>query len=194
MSTYFLLQPGGRPDVTALGWQVDDHATFETIRLRADAGLPVTGHEECTLRGDRAPLALPRAERHEHRIFTAATTSRLRCGCCSPVCHRQRRHGPSPITAPRTEGIVATTTGFSMRGCRTGSREISPGQPAHPFPCGSTSAATLDRRRRRPEPASIRSGRGSNISTPRSSRSTTCSLRAGHRPRLPHAVERRTKH
>lgn len=50
----FLFQRGPGEDVTALGWMVDDHETFETILARVhDAGHPVAEGtpEECALRG-----------------------------------------------------------------------------------------------------------------------------------------------
>lgn len=74
----FLLQRGPAEDVTALGWQVDDHATFETILARvADAGLPVTEGtpEECTLRGVERLWRFPGPKGMSTEIFTAATTS-----------------------------------------------------------------------------------------------------------------------
>jgi 2,3-dihydroxybiphenyl 1,2-dioxygenase len=50
----FLLQRGPAEDTTALGWEVDDHATFETIEARVrNHGVPVTegSAEQATLRG-----------------------------------------------------------------------------------------------------------------------------------------------
>ncbi|UZF45731.1 VOC family protein [Rhodococcus rhodochrous] len=50
----FLIQKGDREDVTALGWQVDDHETFDVILGRVvEAGIPVIEGtpEECALRG-----------------------------------------------------------------------------------------------------------------------------------------------
>src|SRR6516225_4504647 len=50
----FLLQSGAAEDVTALGWQLDDHATFDTIlaRLR-QRGVPAIegSDEDAALRG-----------------------------------------------------------------------------------------------------------------------------------------------
>ncbi|WP_433622038.1 hypothetical protein [Nocardia sp. CA-120079] len=41
-SCRFLIQRGPAEDVTALGWQVDDHETFDRILARvADRGVPV---------------------------------------------------------------------------------------------------------------------------------------------------------
>ncbi len=50
----FLFQRGPREDVTALGWQVDDHETFDEILRRVTAaGVALTEgtEEECALRG-----------------------------------------------------------------------------------------------------------------------------------------------
>ncbi len=74
----FLLQRGPAEDVTALGWLVDDHATFETILARvADAGLPVTEGtpEECALRGVERLWSFPGPKGTATEIFTQATTS-----------------------------------------------------------------------------------------------------------------------
>ncbi|AKK26893.1 VOC family protein [Mycobacterium sp. EPa45] len=50
----FLLQRGPAEDTTALGWEIDDHATFEAIEARVRGhGVPVTegSAEEAALRG-----------------------------------------------------------------------------------------------------------------------------------------------
>lgn len=50
----FLLQRGPAEDTTALGWEIDDHETFETIEARIRShGVPVTAGtaEEAALRG-----------------------------------------------------------------------------------------------------------------------------------------------
>lgn len=50
----FLLQRGPAEDTTALGWELDDHATFETIEARVRShGVPVTegSAEDAALRG-----------------------------------------------------------------------------------------------------------------------------------------------
>ena len=50
----FLLQRGPAEDVTALGWELDDHATFETIEARiAGHGVPLThgSADDAALRG-----------------------------------------------------------------------------------------------------------------------------------------------
>lgn len=53
-SCRFLLQRGPAEDTTALGWELDDHATYETIEARVRShGVPVTegSAEEAALRG-----------------------------------------------------------------------------------------------------------------------------------------------
>lgn len=50
----FLLQRGPAEDTTALGWEIDDHSTFETIESRITShGVPVSrgSEEEAALRG-----------------------------------------------------------------------------------------------------------------------------------------------
>ena len=62
----FLLQRGPAEDATALGWELDDHATFETIEARVRShGVPVT---DGLRRGGgaarrRALRSVPRAQR-----------------------------------------------------------------------------------------------------------------------------------
>ena len=74
----FLVQRGPAEDVTVVGWQIDDHETFDAVlgRVRA-AGLPVVegNDEECALRGVERlwRFAGPNGTRTE--IFTRATTS-----------------------------------------------------------------------------------------------------------------------
>ncbi|MFF0633830.1 VOC family protein [Nocardia sp. NPDC004151] len=50
----FLVERGPAEDVTAIGWQIDDHQTFDRILARvADRGVPITegGADEAALRG-----------------------------------------------------------------------------------------------------------------------------------------------
>ncbi|MEI2778778.1 MAG: VOC family protein [Tetrasphaera sp.] len=74
----FLLQRSPAEDVTALGWLVDDHETFEIILARvADAGLPVvegTAHE-CALRGVERVWRFPGPKGMATEIFTSARTT-----------------------------------------------------------------------------------------------------------------------
>ena len=74
----FLLQRGPTEDVTAIGWQVDDHETFDDILARVTSrGLPVSEGtpEECALRGVETlwRFAGPKGVRTE--IYTTPLTT-----------------------------------------------------------------------------------------------------------------------
>lgn len=74
----FLLQRSEVEDVTALGWQVDDHDTFDVILARvADAGLTVTEgtEQECNLRGVERLWRFPGPKGIATEIFTTARTT-----------------------------------------------------------------------------------------------------------------------
>lgn len=74
----FLLQRGPAEDVTALGWQVDDHTTFDLLLARAAAaGLPATEGtaEECALRGVERLWRLPGPKGLATELFTTALTA-----------------------------------------------------------------------------------------------------------------------
>lgn len=74
----FLLLRGAREDVTAAGWLVDDHETFETILSRVhDAGLPVGEgtDEECALRGVERLWRFAGPNGMDTEIFTRARTT-----------------------------------------------------------------------------------------------------------------------
>ena len=71
----FLLQRGPAEDVTAVGWQVDDHATFDEILSRATRhGVPLTegGPEEAALRGVERLIRIPGPNGLWQEIFTQA--------------------------------------------------------------------------------------------------------------------------
>jgi 2,3-dihydroxybiphenyl 1,2-dioxygenase len=75
----FLLHRGPGEDVTALGWQLDDHATFDEVVSRVSRhGVPVaTGTaEEAALRGVERLVRFPGPNGLTQEIFTRATTSR----------------------------------------------------------------------------------------------------------------------
>ncbi|MFE5565729.1 MULTISPECIES: VOC family protein [Amycolatopsis] len=74
----FLIQRGPAEDVTAAGWEVDDHTSFEVILGRATAaGLPVTEGtaEEAALRGVERLWRFPGPKGIATEIFTRARTS-----------------------------------------------------------------------------------------------------------------------
>jgi 2,3-dihydroxybiphenyl 1,2-dioxygenase len=71
----FLLRRGPSEDVTALGWQVDDHDTFDEIVTRVTAhGVPVTEGtmEENALRGIERMVRFPGPNGLAQEIFTRA--------------------------------------------------------------------------------------------------------------------------
>lgn len=73
-----LLERSPVEDVTAAGWLVDDHETFEVILARVtDAGLPVAegGPEECALRGVERLWRFPGPNGMATEIFTRAHTT-----------------------------------------------------------------------------------------------------------------------
>jgi 2,3-dihydroxybiphenyl 1,2-dioxygenase len=69
----FLLQRGRAEDVTALGWELDDHATFDEIVSRVTGrGVPVTAcsDEEAALRGAERLVRFPGPKGLAQEIFT----------------------------------------------------------------------------------------------------------------------------
>ena len=71
----FLLQRGPGEDVTTLGWQVDDHATFDEILTRVTGhGVPIRegGAEEAALRGVERLMRFPGPNGLTQEIFTRA--------------------------------------------------------------------------------------------------------------------------
>jgi 2,3-dihydroxybiphenyl 1,2-dioxygenase len=74
----FLLQRGAAEDVTALGWQIDDHQTFDEILSRVTRhGVPtVEGtQEEAALRGVERLIRFPGPNGLMQEIFTRARRS-----------------------------------------------------------------------------------------------------------------------
>jgi 2,3-dihydroxybiphenyl 1,2-dioxygenase len=74
----FLLQRGPAEDVTALGWQLDDHATFDEVVARVSRhGVPLTegAPEEAALRGVERLVRFPGPNGLTQEIFTRATTT-----------------------------------------------------------------------------------------------------------------------
>ncbi|MBF6435352.1 VOC family protein [Nocardia cyriacigeorgica] len=74
----FLIRQGTDEDVTAIGWQVDDHETFDRILARlADRGVPIregTGLE-AALRGVERLWRFPGPKGIATEIFTTAVTT-----------------------------------------------------------------------------------------------------------------------
>jgi 2,3-dihydroxybiphenyl 1,2-dioxygenase len=74
----FLLQRGPAEDVTALGWQVDDHATFDEILARVTGrSVPVTEGtaDEVALRGVERLVRFPGPNGLAQEVFTRACTT-----------------------------------------------------------------------------------------------------------------------
>ena len=71
----FLLQRGPAEDVTTLGWQLDDHQTFDTILARiSQHGVPVIEgtDEEAALRGVERLVRFPGPNGLAQEVFTRA--------------------------------------------------------------------------------------------------------------------------
>jgi 2,3-dihydroxybiphenyl 1,2-dioxygenase len=69
----FLLRRGSAEDVTAIGWQIDDHETFDQILSRVvDRGVPVVegAPEEATLRGVERLWRFPGPKGLIQEVFT----------------------------------------------------------------------------------------------------------------------------
>lgn len=76
----FLIQRGGREDLVAAGWMVDDHETFDEILRRvADRGVLVAegNPEECALRGVERLWRFPGPKGIATEIFTRAITTTI---------------------------------------------------------------------------------------------------------------------
>ncbi|NNN30672.1 extradiol ring-cleavage dioxygenase [Streptomyces sp. S3(2020)] len=74
----FLIRRGPAEDVTALGWHIDDHASFERIEARTRAhGVPVVrgSDEEAALRGVERLLRFPGPKGIAQEIYTTPLTS-----------------------------------------------------------------------------------------------------------------------
>lgn len=74
----FLVRRGEAEDVTAIGWQIDDHDTFDDIVGRVtSAGLPVVEGtaEEAAARGVHRLLRFPGPKGLDQEIFTTAYTA-----------------------------------------------------------------------------------------------------------------------
>jgi 2,3-dihydroxybiphenyl 1,2-dioxygenase len=73
-----LVQRGTAEDVTAIGWQLDDHATFDEILARISGhGVPLVEGtpEEAALRGVDRLVRFPGPNGLTQEVFTAARTS-----------------------------------------------------------------------------------------------------------------------
>ncbi|MEV6348776.1 VOC family protein [Actinoplanes sp. NPDC051851] len=99
----FLIQHGRAEDVTATGWEIDDHDTFdEVLRRVTAAGLPVTegGGEQAALRGVERLWRFPGPKGVATEIFTRAHTT------TAPL----RMRNTAFVTGASGMGHVAITT------------------------------------------------------------------------------------
>lgn len=74
----FLLQRGPAEDTTALGWEIDDHGTFETIESRIKShGVPVSrgSEEEAALRGVERFVRFPGPNGLTQEMYVSARIS-----------------------------------------------------------------------------------------------------------------------
>jgi len=100
----FLLRRGPAEDTTALGWEIDDHTTFETIEARVHShGVPVTvgTTEEAALRGVERFTRFPGPNGLTQEIYVNPRTGSepLRLGA-----------GGGFVTGPAGMGHVAIAT------------------------------------------------------------------------------------
>ena len=82
----FLLQRGPAEDVTTLGWQLDDHASFDEVVSRVTRhGVPVTEgtDEEVGLRGVERLVRFPGPNGLAQEVFTRATVSHTPLDMCT---------------------------------------------------------------------------------------------------------------
>ncbi|OBF12237.1 extradiol ring-cleavage dioxygenase [Mycobacterium sp. ACS4054] len=99
----FLVQRGPAEDVTALGWQLDDHDAFDTVLDRVTRhGVPVTAgtDEEAALRGVERLVRFPGPNGLTQEVFTRARTG--------PALHMATDGGF--VTGAAGLGHVAVTT------------------------------------------------------------------------------------
>lgn len=100
----FLLQRGPAEDVTALGWELDDHKTFDEVLNRVTQhGVPISEGtaEEAALRGVERLVRFPGPNGLAQEIFTRADTSD------TPL---DTRVGGGFVTGEHGLGHVAITT------------------------------------------------------------------------------------
>ncbi|EUA08411.1 glyoxalase/Bleomycin resistance /Dioxygenase superfamily protein [Mycobacterium kansasii 732] len=93
----FLLQRGPAEDATALGWELDDHSTFDTIEARIKShGVPVTvgSDHDAALRGVERFVRFPGPNGLTQEMYVNA------------------RNGPEPLTLAASGGFVTGVHGM----------------------------------------------------------------------------------
>lgn len=108
----FLLHRGSAEDTTALGWEVDDHATFETIKARVRShGVPVSegSAEEAALRGVERFARFPGPNGLDQEIYVSPHSG------CEPL---RLGAGGGFVTGAAGMGhvAIATKNPYQMRG------------------------------------------------------------------------------
>ncbi|MGW5075531.1 VOC family protein [Rhodococcus sp. NPDC004095] len=115
----FLLRRGPGEDVTAFGWQVDDHESFDRIVARvAAAGVPIRegNAEGCALRGVERLLRFPGPKGIAQEIFTTARLSAAPLRATSSFVTGEAGLGHVAITSTRpTQMRAYFTTVFDAR-------------------------------------------------------------------------------
>ena len=175
-----LLQRGPAEDVIAVGWQIDDHETFDEVvaRIRRPRRRRRAGHTtrrpRCAACERLVALPGPEGRPTEDLYTTPVTTTAPLHMQASGFVTGDAGMGHIAITSRQPERSTATTTTCSTR--RLSDFIIETDQPACASgsgSCGSTAATT-------PSPwptsracASTRSAPRSSTSTSRSPRSTT---------------------
>ena len=173
-----LIRRGPAEDVTVVGWEIDDHQTFDAVlgRVRA-AGLPVIEGtpDEAALRGVERLWRFPGPKGVATEVFTRAhtTNSPLRMQNTAFVTGRSGM-GHLAITTTRPEQLhtywnnlldlrrpTASQNGSDRRSCRSGSSAAGSGTTRSRSPTSRACAST-------------RSAPQCSTSTSRSPGSTTC--------------------
>src|ERR1700757_635504 len=115
----FLLRRGPAEDVNALGWQLDDHDTFDEILTRVRRhGVPITEGtaEEAALRGVERLVRFPGPNGLTQEIFTRARASDtpLDMGVGGAFVTGESGRGTSRSRRRSRTRCAATTTPCSM--------------------------------------------------------------------------------
>ena len=174
----FLLRRGPAEDVTALGWQLDDHDTFDEIVARVTKhGVPITEGttEEAALRGVERLVRFPGPNGLAQEVFTRARpgAAPLEMATRGGFVTGEAGLGHVAITSKKPTKCAVTTTPSSTPGSPTTSTRRSAASNSRSGSCGSTSATTPWRSPRSTGCPSTRSAPASSTSTFRSPTSTT---------------------
>ena len=128
----FLLQRGPAEDVTTLGWQLDDHQTFEIIEARIRShGAPLTtgSQEEAALRGVERFIRFPGPNGLLQEIYVEPRigSQPLDVGVAHGFVTGASGMGHVAVAEKTRARCAGTTTPSSTPGSRTSSRRRSTG-------------------------------------------------------------------